>query len=196
MNAQVQSTAGNPQWSATHPRSVTPRPPAPIAKPTISPDAMPGLRGRYACPRTTDTVNVETNAAPKRPSATMANGLPLVSRNRTPSGVAATNPHVMNGRVPQRSAMGPRRPRRGGGRARHHRQHREEDRGDDHGRHDHAQRSGETEPRDERRDERRAERDADVPAEREPGKRRGLAVAGHAGGRAIALGMIGGHAEP
>src|SRR2546422_993841 len=166
MNAQVQSTAGNPQWSATHPRSVTPRPPAPIAKPTISPDAMPGLRGRYACPRTTDTVNVETNAAPKRPRAAMANGLPLVSRNRTP--------------------------RRGGGRLRPHRQHRGGDRGAQHGRPDHAQRSGDTEPREERRDERRAERDADVPAEREPGKRRGLAVAGHAGVRAIALGMIGG----
>src|SRR6266446_4967856 len=107
MNAQVQSTAGNPQWSATQPRNVTPRPPAPIAKPTISPDAMPGFRGRYACPRTTDTVNVETSAAPKRPSATMANGLPLGSMNRTPNGDAGTKPHGKNGRVPQRSARGP-----------------------------------------------------------------------------------------
>src|SRR5947208_3919980 len=46
MSALSVSAVARPQWSATQPSAVTPRPPAPIAKPTMSPDAMPALRGR------------------------------------------------------------------------------------------------------------------------------------------------------
>ena len=45
MAAEIHSALVSPQRSATHPSAVTPRPPAPMAKPTIIPDAIPGLRG-------------------------------------------------------------------------------------------------------------------------------------------------------
>src|SRR5439155_1700325 len=46
MSALTASAAGKPQWSATEPSAATPRPPAPMAKPTMSPEAIPALRGR------------------------------------------------------------------------------------------------------------------------------------------------------
>src|SRR5206468_5812937 len=104
--ALIQSAAGNPNRSATQPSAVTPSPPAPIAKPTIRPEAVPALRGRYACPNTTDTVKLEVRSAPKIPSMTNARA-PRASRKSTPNGSTARRTHCMKARGPQRSASGP-----------------------------------------------------------------------------------------
>src|SRR4029453_2049235 len=53
--ALIQRAAGTPQRSATQPSAVTPAPPRPMAKPTMSPDAIPAWRGRYDWPSTIDT---------------------------------------------------------------------------------------------------------------------------------------------
>src|SRR5206468_9906386 len=46
VSALMASAAGRPWRSATQPSTARPRPPAPNAKPTMSPDAIPACRGR------------------------------------------------------------------------------------------------------------------------------------------------------
>jgi len=54
-----------PKWSAIAPSIDTPTPPVPIAKPTMSPYAIPRFLGRSFCAITMVRVNVEISTVPK-----------------------------------------------------------------------------------------------------------------------------------
>src|SRR5262249_32763163 len=72
--ASTYSVASSPHVSATTPGSGAPSPPRPIERPSVTPDAVPSLPGRYSCPITTVTLKVAITAAPMKKSSTVDAG--------------------------------------------------------------------------------------------------------------------------
>ena len=104
--------AWSPQWSAIQPSSVTPRPPVPMASPTISPAAMPRCRGRYAWPSATVTEKDDTRTKPAAARTAAASQPPGRQRKTAMSGVeqdeardeVATGPPAVGDRAPHERA--------------------------------------------------------------------------------------------
>src|SRR3954465_7914883 len=92
--------------SAITPSTAAPRPPKPIARPSVTPEAIPRRDGRYSWPMTTVTLKVAIVAAPIRASAPIATPTPP-SSSTTMSGVKTAIDVRRTTRRPKRPASRP-----------------------------------------------------------------------------------------